>query len=379
MKTEPWLAANGAARAVALEVLRHGPLSRSEIARRLDLSAGSLTRLSSPLIEQGLLVETGSRLEGRSGRPSRPLDVEARSRHFVGLKLTGDAVHGVVTDFRTAVVGRAERQLTSQDPETVVAALAAVSEELGATVPHVSAVGVGVGGQVEGHAHVRSAPFLDWEDVPLRDMLELATGLDVVVENDLTALTIAEHWFGGGRGLDRFAVVTVGAGVGYGLVANGEVVVNEDSGLGLVGHWPVEPFGPVCPAGHRGCARAVLTTAAVEQAVAAALGRPVRYDEAIALAEDADPAACRVVGDAARGLGRLLGAVANLTVPQRILLGGEGVRLAEVATDSLREGIAEARDPRASRLDITVIGADNADWCRGAAAVAVQHYVSSTT
>src|SRR3954469_10837575 len=118
MTTETWLTTSGSARTVALEVLRHGPLSRSEIARRLDLSAQSLTRLSAPLIDQGLLVETHDvTQERRNGRPSRPLDVVPTSRHFLGIKLTGDAVDAVTTDFRTSVVARAHVRLADSRPE----------------------------------------------------------------------------------------------------------------------------------------------------------------------------------------------------------------------------------------------------------------------
>lgn len=378
MSSDSWLVGAGSARAVALEVLRHGPLSRGEIARRLDLSAGSLTRLSTPLIDQGLLMEVSdSRVERRNGRPSRPLDVVPESRHFVGVKLTGDAVYGVVTDFRTSVIERGQRPLPDRTPTAVADTVAELVDELRGGSTPISGIGVGLGGQIADGV-VENAPFLEWTAVPFRDLLVTRLGTDVLIENDLTALTIAEHWFGAGRGLHRFAVVTVGAGVGYGLVAHNKVVADHDSGLGLVGHWPVEPFGPLCPAGHRGCARAVLTTAAIEQSVGTALGREVGYDEAISLAGSAHPAALRVVNDAARGLGRLLGAIANLTVPQRIVLGGEGVRLVEVARGALNEGIAETRDPRASSLDVVTIAADNEDWCRGAAAVAIQDYVSVT-
>lgn len=376
MSNDTWLAGAGSARAVALEVLRHGPISRGEIARRLDLSAGSLTRLSAPLIDQGLLMEVLESKPGRrNGRPSRPLDVVPASRHFLGVKLTGDAVYGTVTDLRATVIEHAERPLIDRSPPAVVAAIAELVKDLSARVTELSGIGVGIGGQIEDGV-VESAPFLGWTGVPLRDLLTEELGTDVVIENDLTALTVAEHWFGAARGLDRFAVVTVGAGVGYGLVVHNEVVANHDSGLGLVGHWPVEPFGPLCPAGHRGCARAVLTTEAIERSVSSALGRDVGYDEAITLADSGHPAARRVVSDAARGLGRLLGAIANLTVPQRIVLGGEGVRLVDVARGALNEGIAETRDPRASAIDIATIAADNEDWCRGAAAVAIQDYVS---
>jgi len=373
--TPAWIPATGALRAVALEVLINGPISRSEIARRLDLSAGSLTRLSSPLIDAGLLVEAGERGEARAGRPSRPLDIVPGSRHFIGMKLTGDEVVGVVTDLRAGVVATASAPLASREPDDVVATIARLASELAAPVAEVTAMGVGIGGLLDGVGTVLSAPFLGWENVPLARLIEDRVGIPTVIENDLTAFTEYEHWFGFGRGLERFAVITLGAGIGYGLVAHDEIVANEDSGIGLVGHWPLDPFGPVCPAGHRGCAKSVLTQSAITQGVSAALGRAVGYTEALNLAAGGEPGARRVVDDAGRGLGRLLAAIANLTTPELVILGGEGVRLAEVAAEAIQEGLATDRDPRAHPLRLVSTSGDNIEWCRGAAVIAIQTYV----
>ncbi|MDF1478532.1 ROK family transcriptional regulator [Leifsonia sp. H3M29-4] len=373
--TPPWITDPGAHRAVALEVLLHGPLSRSEIARRLDLSPGSLTRLSAPLIESGLLVEVGERGDGKAGRPSRPLDVVPASRHFIGMKLMGDQVLGAVTDLRAEVLGSLSATLTSQEPDAVVEVIGQMAERLAALVPSVTALGIGVGGLLDEHGTVISAPFLGWEGVPLAALVEARSSIPTVVANDLVAFTEYEHWFGAARGLERFAVITLGAGIGYGLVANGRIVANEDSGIGLVGHWPIDPYGPVCPAGHRGCARSIMTQAAIVTAVSTALDRPVTYDEALSLAADGEAAARRVVDDAGRGLGKLLAAVANLTVPQMIVLGGEGVGLVDVARDAVRAGMAEDRDPRAHEIPLVTTTGDNTEWCRGAAVIAIQTYV----
>ncbi|MBX3078475.1 MAG: ROK family transcriptional regulator [Salinibacterium sp.] len=375
MATPPWTPESGPSQSVALEVLINGPLSRSEIARRLDLSPGSLTRLSTPLIEAGLLVEVEERADGRAGRPSRPLDVVPESRHFIGMKLTGTGVLGVTTDLRANVIASATATLPSREPARVAEVLAALAHELAEKAPSVTALGVGIGGLISNHAVVRSAPFLEWSDVPLGPMLEEQTGIPTVIENDVVAFTEAEHWFGAGRGLERFAVLTLGAGIGYGLVVHDRIVVNEDSGIGLVGHWPIDPFGPVCPAGHRGCARSMLTQAAITQAVAAVRGTTVSYDEALDLALAGEPAAKRVIDDAGRGLGRMIAAVANLTAPERVILGGEGVRLVDVAGEAVHRGIAEDRDPRTHKIDLVTTPGDDTEWCRGAAVIAIQRYV----
>ncbi|MDO8359449.1 MAG: ROK family transcriptional regulator [Devosia sp.] len=373
--TPRWTPGNGATRAVALEVLLHGPLSRSEVARRLGLSPGSLTRLSAPLLESGLLVEVGEQADGKVGRPSQLLDVVPASKRFIGMKLMADEVLGVTTDLRANVIATESRRLEARDPASVVAVIADLVTSLRRGTPDIMALGIGVGGLVEAHGFVRRAPFLEWNDVSLGTMVEAETGIPAIVENDLIAFTEYEHWFGAGRGLDRFAVVTLGAGIGYGLVIHDEIVRNDEFGIGLVGHWPLDPFGPVCSEGHRGCAKAVLTDTAITAAVSQALGKQVSYQTALNLAASGEAAARRVVDDAGRGLGRLLAAVANLTMPQTVVLGGEGARLAEVAADAVAAGLRADRDPRTKPLPLTIRSGENVEWCRGAAVVAIQTFV----
>lgn len=379
LSTPPWTEQEGATRDVALEVLINGPISRAAIARKLGLSAGSLTRLSQPLIESGLLIEVGEHQSGQAGRPSRLLDVVPESRHFVGLKLTGYGVLGVVTDLRAGVISTCSRSFGSHEPALVVDVVSQVIEELAIHVPRITAVGIGIGALVEPGGIVHGAPFLGWGRVELASLVERSTHLPVVVSNDVVAFTEYERWFGGGRNIDRFAVLTLGAGIGYGLVMNGEVVSSDDAGIGLVGHWPLDPLGALCPSGHRGCAQTVLAQEGICRSVSQALDRDVKYDEALALARQGEPAARRVIDDAGRGLGYLIAAVANLTMPEVVILGGEGVALVSVASGAVAEGIAERRDSRANAIPTLATSGDDTEWCRGAAVLALQTHVLGTS
>jgi len=375
IKTQKWVHSDGAANDVALEVLKHGPLSRSEVARRLSLSPGSLTRLSTPLIKAGLLVEVGEHFDGKVGRPSQLIDIVPASQRFIGMKLSANSILGVTTDLRGNVIASASFDFKSQQPAAVVATIGRLVNELVARGPSVTAIGIGIGARLDPKGTVISAPFLNWSNVPLAAMVEKACGLPTIIENDLIAFTKYEHWFGAGRTLSTFAVVTIGAGVGYGLVANGAIVSNGDHGIGLVGHWPLDPFGAVCSEGHRGCAKSTLTDTAITLAVSSALGRTVSYSEALDLAAAGDPAASRIIGDAGRALGRLLAAVANLVMPELVVLGGEGVRLATLASKEVEEGLRLDRDPRAAPLTLVKRTGENTEWCRGAAVVAIQAFV----
>jgi len=372
----PWVDEAGASHAVALEVLLHGPIPRGEIARRLNLSAGSLTRLAKPLIERGLLAETDSASgeESRTGRPSKPLDIVPSARSFIGLKITSSSITGTLTDLRAEPVAIAVRELSGVDPTAVSDTVVDLVRELGNAGHAVSGLGIGLGGLVRDHNVVVSTPFLNWEQVPFGSIVEAATGIPTTVENDLLAFTAYENWFGAGRGHDNFAVITLGAGVGFGLVVHGDLVTDTDSGLGLVGHWPIDPYGPICPSGHRGCARAMLTTSAITSGVESITGRPVTYDEALDLAAS-DPGARRIVDDAGRGLGRLIAAVENLTAPELVVLGGEGVRLATVASDTVQAGIRADRDERARAIPLVTAPGHDVEWARGAAVLAMRSYI----
>jgi predicted NBD/HSP70 family sugar kinase len=372
-----WTPLSGSERRVALEVLLHGPLARIELAKRLDLSTTSLTRLTRSLVDSGLLREaTETDATARAnGRPMQPLDIDPERQHFVGIKLTGANAYGVLTNLRADVIGTHQVDLPSHEPTEVAGVLAELVADLATHADEVTAIGIGLGGAVSNYTHVSRTPFLSWRNINFAEIVQDRTGLPTVISNDLDALMEAERWFGAGRDVRNFATLTIGAGVGGGLVINDNLVTGVDAGFGLLGHFPLDPLGPPCPEGHRGCADALLSLTSIQTQASLALGRSTSYDEVLDLAASGDPTANRIVGNAARAFGVLIAAVANIALPERILLTGEGIRLAEVGWDRLQDSILENRNPEASKLDVRVIADDPILWARGAAAVAIQRAV----
>ncbi len=368
------LAPSSPARALAREVLIRGPISRGDLAARLGLSVASLTRLSKPLLDSGMLREADGAAVASIGRPVRPLEISPDSHRFVGVKLTGDTAAAVATNLKSDVAGASERVLPGHDVEDVLRAIVDAVADLG-PLDGFSGIGISIGGKVGPDGMVLRAPFLGWRDVPLANLLRQRTGLPIAVENDVVALTVAEQWFGAGRGERNFAVLTVGAGVGYGLVINDAVIAPPDAGLGLVGHYPLDPSGPRCMEGHRGCSSAVLTIPAIRSQFAATTGEQLSYAAILALAGDGHPAAGAVVEAAGQSLGLLVAAVANLTMVDLVILSGEGMDLADVAETTLRDAIAYHRDPEASPLRLSRRPSDFSQWARGAAAVVIQRII----
>ena len=346
---------------VTLSVLRHGPISRAELGRLLGLSSASLTRITEPLVRTGLLLE-GTPQPRSPGRPALPLEIAAGAATFLGVKLTREAVHGVLTDLKGTVLRGASWPLPDASPATVVATVAQAAHALrGRRRPR--ALGVSLAGTVAADGLVRSTRLLGWgRPVDLAGMLSETTDLAVVIDNDVNAFAVAEHWFGAGRGYEDFAVLTLGAGVELGIVAGDELVRGHGGAAGMV--------GPVLLGGGR-CAADAAGVPALVAATASRLGRSVTAAELPALAgRDAELAAG--LDALAAAAGQLAGTVSAVLAPARILIAGEGA----VALDGRHDLVAAQLDAMspddlpAPELVVAAIGEDA--WARGAAALAIR-------
>ncbi|MFG1968768.1 ROK family protein [Nonomuraea fuscirosea] len=392
-----WDALPDAARSIVKELIIHGPQSRTALAKTLHLSTGSLTRLTKPMVDAGLLVEGEVVHDPVNGRPTRPLDVAAAEHRFLGIKLTSDRVHAVVTDLRAEVIAARDEPIADHDPEAVCRQAKRLLDDLsgerpagrsdgrsdggraGATV----GAGVTVGGNARASAQVGGeplvdAPFLGWSQVELAPLMERALGVPCVVKNDVAALAHQHHWFGPGRGLRDFALITIGAGIGYALIVHDHLVAATEADLGMFGHLVLDASGPMCPEGHRGCAAAYLSSWSVEATAGQGLRRAVTYDEVLRLAAAGDRVCRSVVREAAGALGRLIAHVATVSMVKTVVLAGEGVELARLAADDLDRALTADRRGVPGSVDVVVEADDFREWARGGAVVAIQSFVTGS-
>lgn len=185
-------------------------------------------------LDDGWITELGPSGDRQPGRPATLVAVRPERAGFIGIKITSDELIGMLVDLTAAPLTTHRTPLRSRDVGTVVRAVARLVGALsgrpgkgeGESGPAVHGIGVTVSGAVDGpRGTVRYSPFLDWHGVRLAALVEEATGIPAVIDNDVRALTVAEQWgFGDGVGLSSFALVTVGAGVGCGMSVHGRVV-----------------------------------------------------------------------------------------------------------------------------------------------------------
>ncbi|MEU1271179.1 ROK family transcriptional regulator [Streptomyces sp. NPDC005799] len=382
-RVETFPANTPAASQIFTTVLSHGPLTRLEVARRAGLSPAAVTKAVKPLIEAGYLVEDAADEDRPTlGRPANPVRVDGGRALFLGVKVTGDEIIAVLTDLCCRV--RADRRLPLADRDTrsvltgiarLVDELLLSADELGSTV---QGLGIAVSGDVDrAEGVVRYSPFLEWRDVPLAELAAMTCGLPVTVDNDVRALTVAEQWFGEGVGLSDFAVVTVGAGIGCGLVVHGRVVSGAHGVAGEIGHVTVDPAGPACHCGNRGCVEAIAGEAAIVRQVRAATGRQVAdATEAVALAHREVPGVREVYARAGEAIGRGIATVANLLGPERVIISGEGLAAHDLFAEQIRAAFTAAAFGSAARCDVLTRPLPFEEWARGAAATAIQSFIS---
>jgi len=374
----PFPALSEASRSVLVDLLVHGPASRADLARRSGLSPASLTRITRSFVDAGLVSESETTSTKRTGRPSQPMDVNVDQAHLVGIKLSAGQLNLVTTDLRAKLLTERTVPLPATDPRSVVATIAEVVDAEHATDPSICAVGVSLAGPVSPRSEiVHTSPFLEWSDVPLVAMIRERTGLPAVVENDVRALTAAEHWFGAAAGCSDFVLVTIGVGVGCGIVVDDRLVDGGNGGSGQVGHLPVTEWGPLCERGHRGCVRSYLSSTSISGQVSAAVGRTVDYEEVLAMAGDAQPVARRVVEEAGRALGTVIGTVATVTAPAKVIVSGEGVALAAMVMDITRECARKVQHWTLPEVPIEMAKFTFTEWARGAAVIALRQQLSA--
>ena len=361
--------------AVTRHLLVHGPATRGDLSDHLELSAASMSRLARSLVGTGIVTENTEPVPG-VGRPRQILSVVPGARYVLGCKLTETTAYGVVCDMlgevkATTTAALPPRAASGAVPvAAAVRSLAQLAGRLRRKVPTLDGIGVSLGGVVDDRAVVREGTFLGWHDVDLATPLRQRTGLPVLVTNDVTALAREQLWFGAGRTHTTFGVITVGAGLGFGVVREGQVVEQLIDNGHLLAHAPVDHRGPRCGLGHDGCVAAYLNRDDLERHASARAGRPVTLDE-IVRGEDAS-----LIDQAARALGHLAATFAGALQTTRIVLAGEDIAaiaaspaMAATVADRLRPGPHESQR---CDLDLTVAPLTFSDWARGAAVASIQ-------
>lgn len=265
-------------RSLVLAHLFHsGPSSRADIARSTGLTRVTVSDLVADLIAENLVAELGVRVGGRVGKPATLVGMQTEAFHIVAVDLTDDAeMYGAVLTLTSDVVARRTAAIEGRTGDEAVAVLEGLCRDLvaAATCP-VIGVGIGSPGVIDPDGVVVEAPNRGWFGVPLAARLSGALGVPVHVANDANVQALGEYTYGGAGG--SLMVVTIGQGVGAGLVLDGALVRGRHDAAGEIGHVTVvderdvlagDPAPLPCACGRAGCLETILSVPALRRLVA---------------------------------------------------------------------------------------------------------------
>lgn len=300
-------------------------------------------------------------------------------RLVLGLDIGGTKSAAVLGDATGRVLAR-EAGPTPQGPwPESLAFMVGLLHAVRPPNEHISAIGVSCGGPLDSQTGTVHAPpnLPRWDNVPLRDLLEAEFQLPVWVENDANATALAEHQWGAGRHARDMAFLTMGTGIGAGLILNNELYRGRHDLAGEIGHATVLPGGPLCLCGRRGCLETLSSGTAIGR-----MGRERCHDPSLtahdvcARARLGDPIAQGIIADAALYMGIGLANLLQTLNLERIVLGTLAVQAGDLLLEPIRASAQAHCWPRVWD-GVSIVPAALGNAAQDMAALAVARFAHS--
>jgi predicted NBD/HSP70 family sugar kinase len=316
-------------RDIVLEIVRgHQPISRAELSRMSGLQPSTVSEIVNQLIEERWVREGAMARLPRGRRPT-----------MVGLNdnlvmLVADVRPELATiavvDLNGRFLSRAQLPVTS-DPKKTIAAIVESMLRMKESHPGRSFEGVGIAlpGRVDSRTQrLRFAPNLGWKDFDIKSAVEKGTGMVVEMENAANACLLAETWFGRMDGVRNAVLVTISEGLGTGLLCNGQLIYGDHNMAGEYGHVPMDPNGPKCGCGSRGCWEVFASNRAAlrSSGESGAEDSGLTFVELLSRADHGDARAVKAIETMAHHLGRGMRMIVAGLSPERIIVIGDLTR-----------------------------------------------------
>lgn len=350
---------------------RDGSLTRAELTHRLGLSRSTIGALVADLTALGLLEERVPSGGVRAGRPSHVVRPREDGPYAIGVDVDVTRIASAAVGIGGSVLARHTGAVTGRPPsphevaQRIADAVRALAER---AVPGARPVGVGVslpGTVGRDNVTVELAPNLHWRSEPFGELLAeaLPETLPVHLGNDADLAIMAEHQRGDAQDCDDAVYLLGRSGVGAGIIAGGRPLHGHDGHAGEVGHNVVDPAGPRCRCGKRGCIETYIGDKVLLQL--AGRRRPPTAENVAAVFADArggDPAAMAAVRTVARSLGHTVASLVNVLNPERVILGGSLAGIFDLAATDVEAAVCDyamSAGHQAVKLCTPGLGADS--------------------
>lgn len=353
-----------------------GQISRADVARLTGLTRTTVSDAVAELMQDGLVAEIGQGLSA-GGKPPTLLSVVDDSRYLIGIDLADSEFRGAGINLRGKIKHRLSLPIYDRNGDAALALVYELIDRLVAAADSpILGIGIGTPGLMDARRGVvRTAVNLDWQNLPLGDLLEGRYSLPVYIANDSQVAALAEYTFGDSKGVSNLIVVKAGRGTSAGIVLNGHLHYGDGFGAGEIGHVAVVENGELCRCGHYGCLETVVSSrAVVKRAQAIAKSDPhstlhqfvttpeeINTDIVLQAFEAGDEALQQVITEVGHYLGIAVANLVGALNVQRIVIAGDlahfGRGLLEPIAQEMRQrSLAALADE--TRVEATGLGTD---------------------
>ena len=292
----------------------------------------------------------------------------------IGVDAGGTKVEGLVVDVgdHGTILARRVVPTPATDAEASVHTIVAVARDLMADHAGARALGVGAAGMVDLRGVMRFAPNIAWREFPLAERIGRAVGLPTLVDNDANVAAWGEFRFGAGEGSQDMLLVTVGTGIGGGIVAGGRLFRGAHGFAAEIGHIIVEPGGPLCGCGNLGCWEQVASGRAIDRLGREAArefprgrlaelagGDPERVTGPVVTkaARDGDAVATRILAQVGKRLGEGIAGLVNILDPDIVVVGGGAIEAEDLLLEPARQAFADSVEAPEHRPKVPIVAA----------------------
>lgn len=373
-----------------------GLLSRADLARQTGLSKASVTGIISALIDEGLVLEEKmGTYEG--GRRPILLGINPAGAYAIGVNVSLQQIRIVIIDFHAEVKADYGLHLSKDhyEPEEIVGktaqAIQACLWESNFSREQISGVGIGLPGLVDLETGtIRFLPNYGWNNVPFREMLEDKIGHPVYIDNDSNTLAVAEHWYGEGKGVDNFLVVTLQNGIGCGSVVHGRLLRGSLGVASEFGHMCIDPAGPLCRCGRKGCVEAWVGNTSILREAKIIINKgkwktrldqntPLKFDHVLEELQRGNEELVKVYQQAGKVLGIGIRNLITLFNPELIILTGKGILAGDALSEPMYASMEQLRSGKFGSYKTKFVFNNwtEEDWARGAGTLVLQEIYKS--
>jgi predicted NBD/HSP70 family sugar kinase len=342
-----------------------GAVSRADLARRTQLAPSTVSAVITELQAAGLVTEPAAggdpRPPGAMGRPPVLVAMHRNAGVAIGLDFGKRHVRVVLSDLAHGILAERHDELDADLPAAAAIghATGLVDEVLAEADADPSEI-VGVGMGLPGPVHRPTGELGDstilpgWVGVRAAEAMSDALGRTVEVENDANLGALSEWMWGAGRGAENMAYLKVATGIGAGFIIRGRPYTGTSGTAGEIGHTVIDPSGPTCRCGNRGCLETVAGSAAILARLRGTFGADVTVAEAIGCALDGHTGCARAIADAGTAIGTAVATLCNLFNPERIVVGGDLAAAGPILLGPLREAMRRGA-VRSAADDVSVV------------------------